>query len=73
MEGCIPLAFKLKVAKEEYEALSDEEKKEIDRRREGAKKKHTVKIPKIKDEGERIEKLLFHQKCATFTFNHGSI
>lgn len=65
-EGCIPLAFKLKVAKKEYEALSKEEKKEIDRRREGDKKKRNLKIPEIEDENERIEKLLLHQRCATF-------
>ena len=73
MEACIPLAFKLKVVKEEYEALTNEEKKEIDRRREADKKKRAVRIPKIDDDDGRIEKLLFHQRCATCTFTYGSI
>ena len=66
-EGHIPLAFKLKVAREEYEKLSDEEKNEIDRRREDDKKKHGLKIPEIDNEDERIQKLRLHLKCAAFS------
>lgn len=62
----IPLAFKLKIAKQEYEKLTDEQKQEIDVRREEDKKRPHRKIPQIDDEEERIEKLLTHQRCVTF-------
>jgi hypothetical protein len=61
-ESCIPLAFKLKVAKELFEKLSAEEKKVIDARREEAQKRLTRKIRDIKDEEERVAKLKTHQK-----------
>lgn len=65
-EACIPLAFKLKVARKEYEALSKEQKQEVDRRREEDKKKHGIKLSDITDKGERREKLLYHQRFTTF-------
>jgi len=71
--GSVPLAFKLRIAKEEYERLSDEQRNEINRRREEDKKKHGTKVPEIADEGERIEKLLLHKRSAGFTFSYGSI
>lgn len=66
LSAIIPLAFKLKIAKREYEKLSDDEKLAIDHRREEDKKKPHRKIPQIDDEDERIEKLLIHQRCETF-------
>lgn len=61
-EACIPLAFKLKIAKEVYDGLSTEEKKEIDRRREEDRRKMYRKIPDIGEDGDRIAKLQIHKK-----------
>lgn len=65
-EAFIPLSFKLKIARELYEGLTGEEKKEIDRRREEDKVKMTRKVYEIDDDGERAEKLLIHQRCSIF-------
>jgi hypothetical protein len=62
MEDCIPLAFKLKVAKEKYDALPQAEKQEVERRSIEDKQKLTRKIPFIKDERERLAKLRIHQR-----------
>lgn len=72
-EACIPLAFKLKIAKELYDGLTAEEKKEIDRRREEDKKKMYRKIPEIDDDEERNAKLRIHQKYSAFSADHASI
>lgn len=65
-DGCIPLSFKLKVAKELYAQLPAEAKKEIDRRREEDRQKLYRRIIDIDDEGERNAKLQVHQKYVVF-------
>ena len=65
-EAFIPLSFKLKIARELYEGLTGEEKKEIDRRREEDKVKMSRKVYEIDDAGERVEKLLIHQRYSIF-------
>jgi hypothetical protein len=65
-EPSIPLAFKLKIAKELYDKLSTEEKKEIDTRREEDREKLYRKIPDIPDDGERQNKLKIHKRCSSF-------
>ena len=65
-EGCIPLAFKLKVAREVYDGLPIEAKKEIDRRREEDREKLYRTIPNIEDDGERHAKLQIHKRCVVF-------
>lgn len=62
VEACIPLTFKLKIAKELYDNLTPEEKKEIDIRREEDRKKLYRKIPEIGDAGERAAKLQIHAR-----------
>lgn len=57
----IPIAFKLKIAKEEYDKLSDEARKLVDDRREEDASKLYKTIPEITDIGERSEKLTLHQ------------
>lgn len=61
-EAHIPLAFKLKIAKELYDGLPQAQKKEIDRRREEDRRKLYRRIPEIDDEEERVAKLKIHQK-----------
>ena len=56
-ESSIPLAFKLKVAKEEYQKLTKEQKDEVDRRREEDRNKMYRKIADIADDEERYQKL----------------
>lgn len=58
----IPIAFKLKVAKEQYDGLSDEAKKLIDDRREEDANRLYKTIPEITDIEERSEKLAMHQQ-----------
>ena len=58
----IPLAFRLKVAKEVLNSLTPEEKKRVNDRREEDWKKLYKPIPDIKDEGEREKKLLSHHQ-----------
>ena len=58
----IPIAFKLKVAKEVYNKLSKEQKKAINDRREEERKKLYKSIPEIKDIEERNKKLRAHKK-----------
>ena len=64
--GWIPLSFKLKIARELYEELPKEVKRDIDLRREGDKEKWHRKIPDIEDDKERAEKLQYHQRCRRF-------
>jgi hypothetical protein len=59
-EAYIPLSFKLKIAKEMFDQLSQQQKKEIDDRREEDRDKLYRKIPDIPDEEERKEKLRTH-------------
>ena len=61
-EACIPLKFKLQIAKELYDGLTGEEKKAIDVRREADRAKLYRRIPDIDVEGERHEKLRIHAK-----------
>ena len=61
-EAFVPLAFKLKVAKEKYDELSDSQRDEINVRREADKHKIHRKVTEITDEQERIEKLQMHQR-----------
>ena len=58
----IPLDFKLRVAKDVYNSLTPEQKKQVDDRREEDRKKLYRPIADIGDEGERVDKLLVHQK-----------
>ena len=58
----IPIHFKLKVAREEYNKLSSEEKKRVNDRRDEDRKKMYRSIPDIVDVEEREEKLSFHQQ-----------
>lgn len=66
VEACIPLSFKLKIAKELYDALPAEQKKDIDTRREDDRKKLYRNPPNIEDDKERIAKLQDHQRYHTF-------
>ena len=61
-EACIPLSFKLKIAKELFDGLTTEQKVEIDVRREEDRKKLYLGVPEIKDEGDRVAKLQIHQR-----------
>lgn len=58
----IPIAFKLKVAREEYDALSDEAKEQVDSRRERDQMRLYKTIPEITDVEERNDKLASHQQ-----------
>lgn len=58
----IPLSFKLKIAKEVFDELPIERKKEIDRRRTEDQKKLYRTIPEIPDDQERVAKLQIHQR-----------
>jgi hypothetical protein len=58
----IPIDFKLKIAREVYNSLSAEEKKQINDRREEEWKKTHRKIPEITSIEEREKKLLEHKK-----------
>ena len=75
-EAYIPLAFKIKIARELYDQLSVKEKKDIEIRRDEERKKLYRKIPQIPDEGERTAKLRIHERCfkpqPSSTY-HGSI
>ena len=61
-EGCIPLAFKLSVVKSYFDKLGKEERREIDRRREEERNKLHRKLSEITNEGDRVEKLLVHER-----------
>ena len=65
-EACIPLTFKLKIAKELYDGLSSDEKKDIDCRREEDRKKMYHRIPEIDEVDERHKRLQAHQRCPIF-------
>ena len=65
-EASIPLAFKLKIAKEVYDNLSEAEKDNIDVRREEDQQKLYRTLPEIEEEGERITKLETHKRCCSF-------
>lgn len=58
----IPIDFKLKIAKEAYEELTPEQKKQIIDRRDDEWKKLYRGIPDIPDAEERDAKLLLHQQ-----------
>ena len=58
----IPINFKLKVAKDAYNKLSPEEKKQVDERREEDRKKLYRSIQDIESINERDEKLILHQQ-----------
>ena len=58
----IPLAFKLKIAKEVYSQLSDEEKKAINVRREEDQKRQQLPVYKLADAEDRIAKLSTHKR-----------
>jgi hypothetical protein len=66
VEACIPLSFKLKIAKEVFDGLPKEAKSEVDRRREEDRQKLYRRIPEIDDQGERDAKLETHRRY----FNH---
>ena len=61
-DGAIPLSFKLKVAKEIYDDLPQQEKTKIDRRRENDRKKMYLRVTQLEDDEDRIKKLQMHQK-----------
>ena len=65
-EEYIPLAFKLKIAKEVYDGLSSDEKKDIDRRHEEDRKKMYRRVFDIDDNEEQIDKLRTHQRYPKF-------
>lgn len=65
-EACIPLTFKLKIAKELYDQLTPDEKKDIDTRREEDKKKLHCRVAEIKNDRERHRKLRIHKRCPSF-------
>ena len=65
-EACIPLSFKLKIAKELYESLSSDEKQDIDRRREDDRRKMYRRIPDISEADERHKRLQVHSRYLTF-------
>ena len=58
----IPIDFKLKVAKEAYNELTPEQRKQVNTRREEERKKLYRPIPEITDIKERDRKLLLHQQ-----------
>lgn len=58
----IPINFKLKIAKEVYNSLSVEEKKQVDDRRQEDRMKLYRSIADIPDVGEREKKLCEHKK-----------
>ena len=58
----IPINFKLKVAREVYNSLTTEQKKELDDRREEERNKVYRTIQDITDVEERDEKLSLHQQ-----------
>ena len=62
----IPLAFKLKIAREMYDQLPLEEKTAIDNRREEERNKLYRTVAQIGDEGEREAKLQVHLRCYFF-------
>ena len=66
-ESSIPLAFKLKVAKEQYQKLTKEQKDEVDRRREEDRNKMYRKVTDIADDEERYQKLRIHERCLKFS------
>ena len=58
----IPINFKLKVAKEVYEALPADEKREVEERREEDWKRRHRATRDIEDTRERDEKLALHEQ-----------
>jgi len=62
VESCIPLAFKLKIAKEVYDKLSPEKKDELNNWRDEEQKKLYRTLPNIEDNEERIAKLQLHKR-----------
>ena len=60
--NAIPLAFKLKIAKEVYSELPDDEKKAINLRREEEQRKLYLPVYRLADAEDRIEKLNTHKR-----------
>ena len=60
-EGAIPLSFKLKIAKEVYDGLPQQEKRQIDKRRENDRERMYFRVTQLPDD-ERIKKLQTHQR-----------
>ena len=60
--NAIPLAFKLKIAREVYSQLSDEEKKAINVRREEDQKKLYLPVYRLANAEDRIAKLRTHKR-----------
>lgn len=58
----IPIDFRLKIAKEVYEALPPAERKQIDDRREREWRRIYQPICDIQDDAERDEKLALHEQ-----------
>ena len=65
-EACIPLSFKLKIAKELYESLSSDEKQDIDHHQEDDRRKMYRRIPDISEADERHKRLQVHSRYLTF-------
>ena len=61
-EACIPLSFKLKIAKEIFDELTAMQKAEIDAWWEEDWKKLYLSIPELIDEEDRTAKLQTHQR-----------
>ena len=64
-DACIPLSFKLLVAKEYFDNLTKAQKTEINRRRDEDREKLYRTIPEIDNTEERIAKLQTHQRCCS--------
>lgn len=58
----IPIDFKLKIAKEVYDSLTPEKKKEVNDRRDEEWKQQYRSITQITDIEEKTEKLTMHQQ-----------
>lgn len=61
----IPIDFKIKIAKEIYEALPPDEKQQVADRIEEDRKKSYRPIRAIDNAAEKIEKLLAHERSDT--------
>ena len=58
----IPINFKLKIAKIQYNKLDTAQKKLVDAQRDAEQKKMYRLVPEIKDAEERAKKLQIHKK-----------
>ena len=66
IESCIPLSFKIKIARELYEGLTDAEKDDIDRRREEDRKKMYLRVTELEEE-DRVVRLQINKKYYLLT------